>query len=161
MSRGAAGITPNKANECTKQVQFSQLKVGDMMSDCRCLDPALAARDAARQAEMRFLCVAHDVVDEQESCDLLQAEAAWLNANDRFAQAVPTTCAGAIAKLQAVEDLLSDVPMPESSPEVRHLRAVVQFLEHQQPQWLGEGRTRSRPVNDSHPAASEEPHSGR
>lgn len=101
------------------------------MSNLTFRDAALAAYEAARQAELQFLATADQNEDTEISTDMVLAETSWLQASEQFADTVPTTTAGAIAKILSVESLLSDIPLRANSLEIRHLRAVLQFLQLQ------------------------------
>ncbi len=102
---------------------------GDDMSNLTSHDAAIAACDTARQAELHFLETSIQNEYTEISTDMLLAEASWLRASEQFADTVPTTTAGAITKILAVESLLSDIPLAVNSLEIRHLRAVIRFLQ--------------------------------
>ncbi|QLH39479.1 MAG: hypothetical protein HWD60_11715 [Defluviicoccus sp.] len=99
------------------------------MSNLTSHDAAIAACDTVRQAELHFLEMSIQNEYTELSTEMLLAEASWLRASEQFADTVPTTTAGAITKILAVESLLSDIPLAVNSLEIRHLRAVIRFLQ--------------------------------
>lgn len=109
------------------------------MTNNASVDPALvAARDVAR-AEMDFLAVHETTTSEGVNPRFTAAELQWEQAEESFADAVPTTLAGALAKLRAVRDMLRAVPMPDSSLEVRHVEGICALVESLEAR-TGEGR---------------------
>lgn len=109
------------------------------MTNNASVDPALvAARDVAR-AEMDFLAVHEATTSEGVNPRFTAAELHWERAEESFADAVPTTLAGALAKLHAVRDMLRAVPMPDNSLEIRHVEGLCAFVESLEAS-AGEGR---------------------
>lgn len=90
-------------------------------------DPALKAAEEVRTAEDAVLGLAiNSAVDELRS-DFVEAEARWDAADERFADAIPTTAEGVLAKLKAVHELQRG--MPRYNLEVRHVRALIDYFE--------------------------------
>jgi hypothetical protein len=61
--------------------------------------------------------------------EFIAAEARWERAEQAFARTVPTTPAGALLKLRAIEELLRAMPMADDSLEVLHVRALTTYLQ--------------------------------
>lgn len=68
------------------------------------------------------------IVDELRA-DFLQAETVWHEADQAFADTIPTTPTGALAKLQEVTRLLQEMDLPWDSLEMRHLQSVIAYIE--------------------------------
>lgn len=98
-------------------------------------DPALAAAERARMAEAAFLEVPAHVAVARGSPQtaFIAAEEEWATADERFADAVPRTAAGAMAKLKAVEDMLRTMRVDEDSLEMRHVQSLLCYLESLDP----------------------------
>ena len=90
-------------------------------------DPAIAAAEAAKSAEQRFLALpSRSFIDELTS-SFADAEAEWEAADAAFADATPTTPEGALLKLQAVAELLEE--MGSDTLELRHIRSLIWYME--------------------------------
>ena len=88
-------------------------------------DPAVAAAEAAKSAERRFLSLpSRSFIDELTS-SFADAEAEWKAADEAFADAIPTTPEGALLKMRAVAELMDDA----DSLEVRHIRSLIVYME--------------------------------
>lgn len=92
-------------------------------------DPALAAAESVRLAETAFLSVPPPRTFSERAPKFVKAEAEWEAADERFADAVPKSAAGAVAKLRALEVMLRSMPISEDSLEIRHVRSLATFLE--------------------------------
>jgi len=89
-------------------------------------DPAIAAAEAAKSAEQRFLALpSRSFIDELTS-SFADAEAEWEAADAAFADATPTTPEGALLKLQAVAELLEEMG---ETLELRHIRSLIWYME--------------------------------
>lgn len=90
-------------------------------------DPAIAAAQAAKTAEQRFLSLpTRSFIDELTS-SFADAEAEWEAADETFADTVPISPEGALMKLRAVADLLDD--LGDDSLELRHVRTLLAYLQ--------------------------------
>ncbi len=90
-------------------------------------DPAIAAAEAAKSAERRFLSLpSRSFIDELTST-FADAEAEWEAADAAFADATPTTPEGALLKLHAVAEGLEE--MGGEMLELRHIRSLISYLE--------------------------------
>lgn len=90
-------------------------------------DPAIAAAEAAKVAEQRFLSLpSRSFIDELTST-FADAEAEWEAADAAFADATPTTPEGALLKLHAVAEGLEE--MGGEMLELRHIRSLISYLE--------------------------------
>lgn len=96
-------------------------------------DPALAAAERATMAEAAFLAIPANVARGRMQTDFIAAEEEWEAADERFADAVPRTAAGAMAKLKAVEGMLRAVRVDEDSLEMRHVQSLLCYLETDDP----------------------------
>jgi hypothetical protein len=103
--------------------------MGVIMSGCTHIDAAVRAAEAAREADSRFVHVASDNLETEYSSDFIRTEIEWLKASELFADAVPTTTEGALLKVRAVVEMLSEIPLDGTSLEVRHLHAVASYLQ--------------------------------
>lgn len=92
-------------------------------------DPALAAAERACMAEAAFLAVPANVTKDTSQTGFIAAEEEWEAADERFADAVPRTAAGAMAKLKAVEGMLRTMRVDEDSLEMRHVQSLLCYLE--------------------------------
>ena len=90
-------------------------------------DPAVRAEHDARDAETAFVSVPTMSVFDEYRSEFTSAETLWHDAEEAFADAVPTTPVGAMAKLKEVLRLLGDAGFTENDIEVRHLRALVAY----------------------------------
>lgn len=91
-------------------------------------DPAIEAEQHLRLAEQRFLSVPVGSVRDECASEFLESEAQWQAADEAFANAVPTTCAGALLKIEALLDLARAAGLVEDSLENRHLRSLIAYL---------------------------------
>lgn len=99
------------------------------MPDTAMSDPCLAAMKEVQKAESQFLSVpVNGGSSEDEPC-FIKAEQEWGVAEEKFADAVPTTPAGALAKLDALKDLHRAMPMDEDSLEIRHVEALMAYVD--------------------------------
>jgi hypothetical protein len=92
-------------------------------------DPALLAGYAVRRAEQAFLSLPSRSVIDELSPDFVEAENHWEAADEAFADAIPTTLAGCIAKLEALWEMHRAIPLDEDSLELRHVRSLIIALE--------------------------------
>ena len=93
------------------------------------VDPALAAAQHAMCTEQQFLALPGADRSEARRVRFTAAELAWEAAEDAFADAVPTSPAGALAKLRALREMHRAMPMPDSSLEIRHVEALMAYVE--------------------------------
>lgn len=90
-------------------------------------DPAIAAAEAAKSAEQRFLSLpSRSFIDELTST-FADAEAEWEAADAAFADATPTTPEGALLKMHAVAEGLEE--MGSDTLELRHIRSLIAYME--------------------------------
>lgn len=99
------------------------------MRDWAQADPALVAAGDVEQAEQEFLAVQEVVTKEGVNPRFTAAEMRWEKAEECFADAVPTTLHGAMAKLSALRDMHRAFPMSDNSLEVRHVETLMAFIE--------------------------------
>lgn len=99
------------------------------MSDTAMTDPCLAAMKEVQKAESQFLSVPANGVSSEVEPRFIEAEQEWEVAEEKFADAVPATPVGAIAKLVALRDLHRAMPMDEDSLEIRHVEALMAYME--------------------------------
>jgi hypothetical protein len=99
------------------------------MFDMQTIDPALAAADQARRAEAAFLSIPANDATAEQGFDFAEAEAKWEAADEVFADTVPTSRAGAVAKLRALEGMLCAMPVDDDSLELRHIKTLIQYLD--------------------------------
>lgn len=92
-------------------------------------DPALVAKDIAREAETEFLNVSNRSAIDEFRPEFVGAADRWEAADEAFADAVPTTMQGALAKLRALLELQIATPLDEDSLEMRHVRSLIAFFE--------------------------------
>jgi hypothetical protein len=89
-------------------------------------DPAVAAAEAAKSAELRFLSLpARSFIDELTT-SFANAESEWEAADEAFADTVPITAEGALVKLRAIADLLDE--FGHDSLELRHIRSLATYM---------------------------------
>ncbi len=93
-------------------------------------DPALIAAEDARKAERAFLSIPATTARDELNAEFIAAEARWEAADEAFADAVPTTLTGVLAKVRALEAMLVAMPVDDDSLELRHIRALVAYLEN-------------------------------
>jgi hypothetical protein len=99
------------------------------MFDMQTIDPALVAAEQARRAEAAFLSVPAKDTAAERRYDFAEAEAEWEAADEAFADTVPTTRAGAVAKLRALEAMLRAMPVDDDSLELRHIQTLIYYLD--------------------------------
>ena len=99
------------------------------MRDWAQADPALVAAGDVEQAEQEFLAVQEVVTKDGVSPRFTAAEMRWEKAEECFADAIPTTLEGAVAKLSALRDMHLAFPMSNNSLEVRHVESLMAFIE--------------------------------
>ena len=92
-------------------------------------DPALMAAHLAVEAERTVLSIPTQSVWDEFRDEFVAAEQLWEAADEAFADAVPTSPQGAIAKLGALAEMLRAMPVREESLELRHVRALIAYLE--------------------------------
>jgi hypothetical protein len=103
-------------------------KEAESMLDGTVVDPAVAAAVATKAAERDFLAIpANNLIDELCS-SFVSAQARWQQADEVFADTVPTTPTGALLKLQALEDLHMAMDVGEDGLELRHIRSLMTFV---------------------------------
>jgi hypothetical protein len=90
-------------------------------------DPVLKAARRVRAAEDAFLAIAGNS-ESEFSAAALDAEARWRAADEAFADALPTSRAGASLKLAALVELLHGAGADDASLELRHLRALQAYI---------------------------------
>lgn len=91
------------------------------------IDPAIRAAQAAKAAEQRFLSLPARTFIDELSTSFAAAEAEWEAADEAFADTVPISPEGVLAKLQAVTRLLDD--LGDDSLELRHLRTLRTYIQ--------------------------------
>jgi hypothetical protein len=92
-------------------------------------DPALLAAEVARRAEATFLSLEAKSVIDEFSARFIEAETQWAAADESFADSVPTSPAGALAKLRALQELYLAMAIDADSLELRHIRALMTYFE--------------------------------
>ena len=92
-------------------------------------DPALMAAHLADEAEKTVLSIPTQSVWDEFRDEFVAAERLWEAADEAFADAVPTSAKGAIAKLGALAEMLRSIPVRDDSLEIRHVRALIAYLE--------------------------------
>lgn len=98
------------------------------MQDGQNVDPALIAAHLAGEAEKTILSIPTDSVWDEFRDEFVVAEQIWEEADEAFADAVPTSAEGAIAKLGALAEMLRSIPVREESLEIRHVNALIAYL---------------------------------
>jgi hypothetical protein len=93
------------------------------------VDPALAAAARVKVAETLFLAMPIGDASDEATAEFMEAEARWDVADDAFADAVPSSPEGALAKLRAVLDMQRAMMLSERNLEVRHIRALMTYTE--------------------------------
>lgn len=92
-------------------------------------DPALGAAEMLHAAEQAFAALPVRHVRDELTLEFVEAAERLDQADDTFADVVPTTDRGAMVKLCALIDLMRAAGSSDGSLEVRHLRALVAYLE--------------------------------
>lgn len=90
-------------------------------------DPAIAAAEAVKLAENRFLALPTQSFIDELTTSFADAEAEWEAADETFADTIPITPEGALTKLRAVAELLDD--LGDDSLELRHIRTLTAYLQ--------------------------------
>jgi hypothetical protein len=88
-------------------------------------DPALEAAEALRLAEQTFLRQPARTIIDELSSPYVQAETRWREAEIEFADAVPTSAAGVLAKLSALASMLDAMSASPDCLEVRHVQSLL------------------------------------
>jgi len=92
-------------------------------------DPALIAAEMVQRAEVAFTSMpVENALDELRE-EFVLAEAHWEAADEAFADSVPTSPQGGLAKLRALLELLQAIPLDEDSLELRHVRSLMAYME--------------------------------
>lgn len=91
-------------------------------------DPAVSAALETQRAEEALLALSANTAQDEMSETFVAAERRWENAELAFADAVPTTSAGVMAKLNALHDLLDDGSNDDSNLERRHIAALISYF---------------------------------
>lgn len=99
-----------------------------MRSEMQIGDPAVVASIELQRAEEALLGLPSQSVEDEMNKNFIAAEARWEKAELEFADAVPTTSAGVLAKLQALNDLLTESDEAQNSIERRHVLALIAYF---------------------------------
>ena len=99
------------------------------MSQITVDDPALAAAVEVQRAEAEFCAVPVASVADELGSQYVRADARLQTAEHRFADTVPTSPAGAVAKLRELQKMLS--ANDGECVCVRHVQTVIAYLEAQ------------------------------
>ncbi len=91
-------------------------------------DPAVSASLETQRAEEALLSFATETVEDELAAGFVTAEKRWEAAELAFADAVPTTAAGVMAKLNALHELLDDGSGETPSLEQRHVAALISYF---------------------------------
>jgi hypothetical protein len=102
-------------------------------------DPSIEAARCARSAEKAFMSVAEGPVGNEYKSEFRRAEARWQAAEEAFADSIPCSTEGALLKIDALIDLVRASGADDRSLEVRHLRAIRDFV-------VGTGKSRATDV---------------
>jgi hypothetical protein len=93
-------------------------------------DAAIVAAALAERTEAQFLSVpAKNEGGGDWNAAFLMAEVAWTTAEQTFAEAVPTSRAGALRKLAKLRDLVSALDLSDDCLELRHIDSLVAYIQ--------------------------------
>jgi hypothetical protein len=99
------------------------------MKTSRTTDPVVRAAELLYLAENAFFALPIRGVCDEFASEVVAAEARWEAAEEAFADTVPTSARGAVIKLVALIDLCQASGVGEDSLEVRHLRALLTYMD--------------------------------
>jgi hypothetical protein len=91
-------------------------------------DPAVSAALELQRAEEHLLGLPTKNAEDELSEKFVAAEARWETAELTFADAVPTSSAGVMAKLNALKTLLNENGDDGKSVEQRHVVALISYF---------------------------------
>jgi hypothetical protein len=103
--------------------------VEEQMTQERNPDPVIRAVERVQAAERAFLGLPIRNISDEFGEPAVIAQAQWEEAEQAFADCVPTSYRGAIVKLRAVADLCQGSGLDNDSLELRHLRALQVYIE--------------------------------
>lgn len=96
-------------------------------------DPAIEAARCLDEAETALLTLPAERARMRSGSVFYQAELTFARASEAFADAVPSSIEGVLAKLQALQELCRAFPMDADSLEIRHLQALVSYFQEARP----------------------------
>lgn len=97
-------------------------------SDMQITDPAVSAALELQRAEEYLLGLPTKNAEDEFSDTFVSAEKRWETAELTFADAVPTTSAGVMAKLNALKSLLNEHDGDGNGVEQRHVVALISYF---------------------------------